>query len=252
MILHVTEMGSGPPLVLLHGLFGAGKNLGALARGLSGQARVISMDLRNHGDSGHDTAMDYDVMAADVAATMAAMGVQQARVAGHSMGGKTAMRLALRRPALVERLVVMDIAPVTYRHGYDAYVAAMRAIPLQAELHRLQADAALAAAVPEAPLRAFLLNNLILGAQPRWRIGLEEIAGAMPAIMAWQDTGARYDGPVLFLRGSESDYVLDEYWDGIKRCFPAAVLRTVAGAGHWLHAEKPQQVVAELQRFLFS
>src|SRR5580700_3296852 len=106
MILNTITQGDGPPLVLLHGLFGAAKNLGVIARGLSDQARVISMDLRNHGDSPHDAVMNFSAMAADVAETCAALGVSQARVVGHSMGGKTAMALALTQPELVERLAV--------------------------------------------------------------------------------------------------------------------------------------------------
>jgi len=252
MILNTAITGDGPPLVLLHGLFGSAKNLGALARGLSAQARVIAMDLRNHGASPHDAAMDYATMAGDVAETCAALGVERARVAGHSMGGKTAMALALTRPALVERLAVLDIAPVTYGHNYDDYVKAMRAIELSPGLTRHAADAALATAVPEAPMRAFLLNNLILGEAPHWRMGLEEIAAAMPELFAWREVaGARYEGPTLFLRGGASNYVTPAADAVIQRLFPHAVRQTVAGASHWLHADKPAEVLTDLQEFFF-
>jgi len=253
MILNSIETGVGPPLILLHGLFGAAKNLGVIARGLAGQARVVSLDLRNHGDSPHGAAMDYPAMAEDVAETMAALGLPGALVVGHSMGGKTAMALALRRPALVRKLVVMDIAPVAYSHGYDSYVAAMRALPLTPALTRHEADAALASAVPEAPMRGFLLNNLILGAAPRWRLGLQEIAAAMPALIGWEDPpgAAPYTGPVLFLRGEASDYVRDSAWGEILKRFPGAVEKNIAAAGHWLHAEQPAAVIAALKEFLF-
>jgi len=253
MILNASQIGEGAPLILLHGLFGAAKNLGVVARGLAGQARVISLDLRNHGDSPHGTQMDYATMAADVAETCAALGIGQARIAGHSMGGKTAMALALTNPELVERLAVLDIAPVSYNHGYDEYVTAMRAIPLEAGLTRAQADAALAGVVETAPMRAFLLNNLVLGAAPRWRVALPEIGAAMPDLLAWHDPpGAMpYTGPTLFLTGVESDYVRPSADGAINRLFPHAVRKSVAGASHWLHADKPQQVIEDLKAFFF-
>jgi esterase len=254
MILNVLVNGEGPPLVLLHGLFGAAKNLGVLARGLGRQARVISMDLRNHGDSPHAADMGFASMAGDVAETCAALGLTRVRVAGHSMGGKTAMVLALTRPELVERLAVLDIAPVRYTHNYHDYVQVMREIPLKPELTRQAADAALAQVVPAAPMRAFLLNNLVLGAAPRWRAGLDEIAEALPKLLEWEDPpGCRpYAGPTLFLRGGESDYVRPEADADIKRLFPEADQKTIDGASHWLHADQPQQVIASLQEFFFA
>jgi pimeloyl-ACP methyl ester carboxylesterase len=252
MILNSIVNGEGPPVVLLHGLFGAARNLGVIARGLSGTARVISLDLRNHGDSPHGAAMDFATMAADVAETMQSLGVARAGLVGHSLGGKTAMTLALTQPQMVERLVVMDIAPVSYSHEYDAYVAAMRALELHPGLSRHEADAALARVVEAPPMRAFLLNNLVLGVAPRWRIGLEEIAAAMPDLVRWDDPPNMqpYTGPTLFLRGAESHYVRPEADAVIARLFPNAERETVAGASHWLHADKPQQVVASLKGFL--
>jgi pimeloyl-ACP methyl ester carboxylesterase len=244
-------MGDGKPLVLLHGLFGAARNLGVLSRGLADQARVIALDLRNHGESPHGAAMDYPTMAADVAETLAAMGIAQADVAGHSMGGKTAMALALTRPGLVARLAVLDIAPITYTHDYDNYVQAMRGIELRPGLTRAAAEQALAPVVKAAPMRAFLLNNLVLGEQPRWRVGLDEIAWAMPQLLAWADPpgAAPFTGPALFLSGAESDYVGPEADVPIRRLFPNAVRRRIAGAAHWLHADKPAEVIASLREF---
>jgi pimeloyl-ACP methyl ester carboxylesterase len=250
MRLNHLDQGVGRPVILLHGLFGAAKNLGVLARALAAEHRVISMDMRNHGDSPHDALMDYESMAADVAETMEALGVTAADLVGHSMGGKAAMVLALTRPALVTRLAVLDIAPVTYHHNHSAFVAAMQAIPLTAGLTRAQADAALTDVVPEAPMRAFLLNNLILGDQPRWRLGLAEIGGAMQPLFEWHDRGLPFDGQALFLRGGTSHYVPAASEPEIKRLFPRAAIETVEGAGHWLHAEKPQEVIAALQGFL--
>jgi esterase len=251
MILNTLIAGEGPPIVLLHGLFGAAKNLGAIARALSTQARVLSMDLRNHGDSPHAAGMNYADMAADVATTMAAQNIGTARIIGHSMGGKAAMALALSRPEVVERLAVLDIAPVAYGHDYSDYVTAMRSIRLDAGLTRHAAEAAMAGAVPDAPLRAFLLNNLILGAEPRWRIALEEISAAMTDLFAWPDMAWQpYPGPTLFLRGGASHYVPEESTPAIMRLFPAAKIQTIIGAGHWLHAEQPAAVIGALSEFL--
>jgi esterase len=252
MILNSLVTGEGPSVVLLHGLFGAARNLGVIARALSGTARVVSLDLRNHGDSPHGAAMDFSTMAADVAETMHSLRLTRASIVGHSLGGKTAMVLALTQPRLVERLVVMDIAPVSYHHDYADYVAAMRAIELRPGLVRHEADTALAQVVEEPPMRAFLLNNLVLGDAPRWRIGLKEIAQAMPDLVRWDDPldTHPFTGPTLFLRGGDSHYVQPEADAVIARLFPNAERETVAGASHWLHADKPQQVIASLKGFL--
>lgn len=251
MILNATQTGEGEPLVLLHGLFGAARNLGVLSRGLSSKARVIAMDLRNHGESPHGLPMDFVTMAQDVAETLASLGVGRVKLAGHSLGGKTAMALALTRPELVEKLVVMDIAPIAYDHDYDDYVAAMLAIELYPGLTRAEAEQALAQTVKAAPMRAFLLNNLVLGANPHWRVGLQELQAAMPDMLNWEDPpGAKpFTGPALFLTGAESNYVGPEADGPIRRLFPHAVRKEIAGAAHWLHADKPAEVLASLQEF---
>jgi pimeloyl-ACP methyl ester carboxylesterase len=252
MILNSIDTGTGECFVLLHGLFGAAKNLGVIARALAGRGRVISLDMRNHGESPHGADMRYETMAGDVVETMAALGVGEATIIGHSMGGKVGMTLALTRPELVARLAVLDIAPVAYSHGHDAFVRAMKAVPLEPGLLRSRADELLAAYVPEAAYRAFLLNNLLLGDGPRWRLGLDEIHGAMADLTGWEEpAGVRpYEGKAIFIRGENSDYVRQSAAPAIARLFPTAGLFTIAGAGHWLHAEKPEAVVAALLGFL--
>lgn len=252
MILNKLEAGEGPPLVLLHGLFGAARNLGVLSRGLSSAFQVLALDQRNHGESPHDGAMDYASMAADVAETLADLGIQRARFCGHSMGGKTAMMLALTKPSLVEKLAVLDIAPLAYDHDHADLVAAMQAVPLTPALTRGEADRAMATTVKEAPLRAFLLNNLVLGEAPHWRLGLDEISANMENLFRWDDPpGAEpYTGPSLFLCGADSDFVTQAAEPAILQRFPAARIQRVPGASHWLHAEKPAQVIAALMDFL--
>lgn len=251
MILNSTEQGEGPAVVLLHGLFGTSRNLGAVARGLAPHARVLSLDLRNHGESPHAPEMDYDTMAADVAETMAAAGVTRARVVGHSMGGKVAMMLALNHPDQVEKLAVLDIAPIPYAHGYDSYVEAMKAIPLDNRVNRRQANEILAGPIPDDALRIFLLSNLVLGENPHWRFGLDEIGGAMRNLLDWNHPPATYRGPVLFLRGAHSDYVTLQAEIPIRNLFPDARIETIENAAHWLHADQPKAVVAALEAFLF-
>lgn len=252
MILHTTATGDGPDLLLLHGLFGAGKNLGAIARGLASEFRVVSLDLRNHGASGHAADMRYATLAADLADTMDALGIGRAVVAGHSMGGKAAMMLALTAPARVSALVAMDIAPIAYGHDYDSYLAAMRALPLHPGLTRHEADAALADAAPDAAMRSFLLNNLVLAPAPHWRLGLAEIASAMDDLIDWRDPEplVPYDGPALFLCGGKSPYVPARAHAPIRARFPNATIETLDGVGHWLHAERPAEVLAALKGFL--
>ncbi len=250
MILNATEAGSGPPVVLLHGLFGAGRNFGALQRALAPRFRVIALDMRNHGDSPHGADMRYPTQAADVRETLAALGVGQAAVIGHSMGGKAAMALSLRHPDVVGRLMVSDIAPVVYRHAIAERVAAMRAIPLTPALTRREADAALAGVESRPDVRAFLLQNLRFGQAPRWRVGLDEIAAAVPDLEGWVDLPGMYDGPTVFVTGAQSDYVLPEHRGVIRRLFPNAKFVAVKNAGHWVHADNPAGFLSVVEAFL--
>jgi pimeloyl-ACP methyl ester carboxylesterase len=252
VILHGSGLGTGDPVVLLHGLFGRSQNLGALARRLSSRFRVISLDLRNHGASPHAAGMGYERMAEDVRDTLAGLGVTRASVLGHSMGGKVAMVLALTHPDCVDRLIVADIAPVAYRHSNAAVSAAMLALPLIPGLTRAAAEAYLAEAAPDASVRAFLLQNLIPGATPGWRIGLEHIAADMKLIEGFPAVpdGARFAGPTLFLRGASSGYVKESAWPVVQALFPASVLETVENAGHWLHAEQPEAFASAVERFM--
>lgn len=249
MILHSVIHGEGPALVLLHGLFGMAANFGVVQRRLAATHQVIAFDLRNHGASPHDPAMSYLDMAGDVLDSLDALGVEQAAVLGHSMGGKVAMRAALLRPDRVTRLVVADIAPVRSGPTFRSIAAAMLALPL--DLTRAAASAALTPAVPDPAVRGFLLQNLRFGPAPGWRIGLAEIAANLPAIEDWDaPADAQYAGPVLVLRGERSDYILPEHRPLFRALFPAARFVTLKDAGHWLHADAPEAFVAVLDGFL--
>lgn len=237
------RLGAGPPVVFLHGLFGSGRNWLGIAKALSPRFDVILADLRNHGDAPWNPDAGYEALAADVAALLDRLELPRVRLVGHSMGGKAAMVLALTAPERVERLVVVDIAPVNYGPGLDGLLESMRALDLRDITRRADADRALAPAVPDPAVRAFLLQNL----EPRdgrlaWRLNLDALAAAMPVIRGFPDlpTSAAFAGRTCLIRGESSDYVRPDHEPVIRRLFPNADLHTVAGAGHWVHAERTE------------
>lgn len=255
MDLNVVEAGEGRPLIILHGLLGSSRNWGAIIRQLAEGRRVLALDLPNHGGSPWTEAMDYPFMARSVAAFMEARKAGPAVVVGHSMGGKAAMVLALTRPDLVAGLVVVDIAPVGYGHTFAPYIKAMRGVSLARATRRADVDAQLKDAIADPRVRAFLMQNL--DGEPgsyRWRPNLATLAAAMADILDFPrfPDGTRYDGPTLFLAGAESDYVGPGHRGDIERLFPRARIEVVAGAGHWLHADRPDAFVRAVAAFAGS
>jgi len=250
--LVAAEYGAGPALAILHGLFGSGRNWATIARRLGAFRRVLALDLRNHGASPWAVTMDYPAMAEDVRATLHALGHREYALLGHSMGGKVAMTLALHHPSEVERLVVADIAPVTYPLHHLNLVQAMRGLDLATITHRGDADLRLAAAVPDAAERGFLLQNLLFDdARPRWRLNLEAIEHELPRLVDFPAPapGTVYPGPTLFVAGSRSDYVRPEHEAAVRALFPQARIERI-DAGHWLHAEQPLRFLALVEPFL--
>jgi esterase len=251
MELHYRRAGDGPPLVLLHGLFGSNENLGNVARELATDFTVIGLDLRNHGRSPHGPAMDYGTMAGDVADTLSALGLDSCALLGHSLGGKTAMELALSEPDRVERLIVADIAPVAYDRRHDQELEALHSLDLDAIASRRDADEALADAIPGPAIRQFLLKNLARGEDGfRWRIPLDTIYGEYADIAAAPPSPGPYEGPVLFIRGGNSDYVSDDDEPVIRERFPDARIETIPGANHWVHVDAPGAFVKLIREFL--
>lgn len=251
MILHAVEKGEGPPVALLHGLFGQSQNFATVQRRLSANHRVLALDLRNHGASPHVRGMRYADMAEDVLETLRSRKALPCALVGHSMGGKTAMTVALAAPAAVERLIVADIAPVAYPSRHGNYVRAMQAIPLDPDLTRAAAMAQLEGVVAEEDVRNFLVSNLRLGEHPRWRLGLEEIADALPALEGWvSPQEPPYAGRAVFVAGARSTYILPEYRDAIRALFPNSRIVTLKNAGHWLHAENPEGFISILENAL--
>ena len=251
MILNATELGSGPPVVLVHGLFGMARNLGTIQRALAQRWRVLAVDLRNHGSSPHAPGMDYDTMADDLKETLDARGYDGIALMGHSMGGKTCMRFALRHGATVKRLCVADIAPVAYRPRNGPVVAALRRIPVGSAVTRAEAEAILEPDVPEKPVRAFLLQNLEFGPQTRWRIGLDEIEDGLHDIESWPESeGMAYEGPTLFVAGDRSEFINPGDREAMRTLFPHHRMATIKGAGHWVHVDNPSAFLGILESFL--
>ncbi len=240
------------PVLLVHGLYGQGRNLGAQARRLALTRRVVTVDLRNHGDSPQAMEADYPALAGDLAELIGDLG-GRVDLVGHSMGGKAAMVLALTQPDMVRRLVVMDIAPLAYDHDQTRYIDAMQALDLSAITRRSQVDAAMAADVPEPGVRAFLLQNLDLKATPpAWKLNLPALRAAMPQIVGWPDDMPQgtFPGKVMALRGAQSDYIGDDGEAALRAHFPQARVVTLKDAGHWLHADAPEAVAETLVSFL--
>ncbi|SEQ32347.1 alpha/beta fold hydrolase [Microlunatus flavus] len=250
---------AGPHVVLLHGLFGQGRNFTGVAKALAAGARVTLLDLPDHGRSPWTDDVSYLGVADRVAAQLRTEAPGEAwTVVGHSMGGKVAMLVALRHPDLVDRLCVVDIAPGTSSavSGFGTYVEAMRAVDLAALPDRATADRVVAERVPDRTIRGFLLQNLRrdgTGEQARWRwqMNLDLLGDRLPDLAGWPegDLGT-YGGPVLWLAGNDSPYVTPEAAPAMRALFPRVRLVRIKGAGHWVHADQPEVFVATLRGFL--
>ena len=243
---------NGPAVIILHGLFGNQGNWAWHARELSAEYAVYAMDLRNHGRSGWSREHDYRVMAEDVLETMTDLGLEVAHVIGHSMGGKVAMQLALMAPDKVEKLVVVDIAPVAYENESFTPLEAMQAVPLDTITSREEADAALAEYIDTDAIRDFLLTNLQRDEQGRfqWRCNLEVIAEHFDSIRGALPAQGHFDGSTLVIKGSLSPYVQEKHRDDIERLFPDVSLKIIDSAGHWVHSEKPRAFLKIIRAFL--
>lgn len=243
----------GPPLLLVHGLFGSSRNWTRIARSLSPSRRVHALDLPNHGESPWTESTDYPSMAKALGDYLDEAGLERVDLIGHSMGGKVAMALALTQPERLSRLIVADIAPVTYDHANLSYVRTMQGLDLAGTTRRAEADRALADRIPDPGVRGFLLQNLVQGETGfRWRINLETLGASMAAIHGFPEAllTASWDGPTLFLTGASSDYVQAKDRDRIRDLFPSAAFEEVADAGHWLHAENPAGFLTAVEAFL--
>ena len=239
-----------PPLLILHGFFASSRNWKLIARKLADSYHIYVVDMRNHGASGHSPVMDYPSMAADIELFLDTQQLAKVNILGHSMGGKAAMWFALSHPECINKLMVADIAPVSYRHSFDNLIQALKQLPLEKIANRKQADDLLSAPIPEASFRQFLLQNLVLKEEEyQWRIDLDIFANTADNIIAFPvtDTISAYSGEVLFLAGETSSYIDP---DSVHDLFPNAEIKTIAKAGHWLHAEQPEAFCEAVNAFL--
>lgn len=252
MELHYRSYGAGPPLVILHGLFGSLDNWATLARRWADQFHVWTLDARNHGRSFHDERMDYPSMADDLGRFMTRHGMTSAHLLGHSMGGKTVMQFAATFPGRVQRLIVVDVAPRAYPRRHDRILDALLSLDPRRFANRKEADDALGKFIDEAPTRQLLLKNLARedAGGFRWKMHLEAINRHYDTLRGAVPEGTRCDRPALFVRGGRSSYIGEHDRAIIKARFPHAVLMTVRNAGHWVHADAQDDLYQIVMKFL--
>uniref|UniRef100_A0A7M4FVS6 sn-1-specific diacylglycerol lipase ABHD11 n=1 Tax=Crocodylus porosus TaxID=8502 RepID=A0A7M4FVS6_CROPO len=225
---------------------------------LGGLGPVLTIDARNHGESPHSPIMTYEAMSLDVQHLLSQLHISKCILIGHSMGGKTAMTLALQRPDLVERLVSVDISPTPTGPvtSFPAYISAMKSMSLPRGIPRSTArrlaEDQLRSVVQVPAVRQFLLTNLVeVEGHYMWRLNLEAISHHLPDIMTFPAFQSYYPGPTLFLRGSNVfSCPSDKDFSEIERLFPKAKIQCIAGADHWVHADRPQEFIAAICNFL--
>jgi esterase len=253
MKLNYQSYGEGFPLIILHGLFGMLDNWHTVSRMLGGHFRVLAVDQRNHGRSPHTPELSYGVMADDICEFMAEHEISSAFVLGHSMGGKVAMTIALRYPDLVEKLVVIDIAPRSYPYFHDSILDALASLTLSNFSSRQSIDQALSSRIREVPVRQFLMKNLARNDDGsfRWKMNLAAITGQYSEILKGLASNTTFAKPTLFVRAMKSSYIGDQDIQEIKRLFPNSSIANFE-TGHWVHAEAPQKLTKTLTEFFLE
>lgn len=251
MLLNFKKSGSGPPLVILHGLFGSLDNWFSIAKELVEHYTLYLVDQRNHGDSPHSDEWNYAVMAEDLKELFDAEGLDRAFLMGHSMGGKTVMNFAVKYPERVEKLIVADIAPRYYPIHHQTILEGLNSLNLKEIKSRKEADDQLSKYVSELGIRQFLLKSLTRDSDGfAWKINLPVIIKNIENVGEALAKDSTFDGPTLFLAGANSNYIQQKDLPDLEAHFPNYQLEFVADAGHWLHAEQPHAVVEEMRRFL--
>lgn len=250
MKLHYQSLGEGQPLVIVHGLFGSSDNWRSMAKFFSKFYRVISVDLRNHGRSPHAERQDFPAMAGDLYELCESLGLTKINLLGHSLGGKVVMQFASEHPLLVKKMVVVDISHRRYWSEHTPMTDAMMALDLSQFDSRSSVDEALAEKIPDKTVRQFLLMNLVsTNGKLNWRINLPALKQNYPQMMAAICEQSEFHIPTLFVYGEHSDYVTEQDRQMIKRQFSQAQFAPIP-AGHWVHAERPQQFKQVVEEFL--
>ncbi len=251
--LHYSIQGEGQAVIILHGLFGSKKNWRSIVKQLSNYYKIISVDLRNHGQSEHTDSMTYFDMAEDIYTLIKTLRLNDVSIIGHSMGGKVAMVTSLQYENLIKELIVVDIAPVKYVHAYEKLFLAMGNLPLKNIKNRNEAEKLLDAQINDRWLTQFLLQNLIRDSQIfQWQLNLQAIKLNIAHISQFPeiDDGVQFNLPTLFLGGTESDFIREEYHETVYGYFPQAQIRMIDNAGHMLHIEQPSIVLESIKAIL--
>ncbi|XP_065291545.2 sn-1-specific diacylglycerol lipase ABHD11-like isoform X1 [Dermacentor albipictus] len=254
------------PIIILHGLFGSKNNWKSLSKAMinATKRKVYALDARNHGESPHTEEMDYILMANDVDLFCKERGLQKVAIIGHSMGGRSAMTFALTRPSMVERLVVVDVSPITmpsivmHDNVLVNHINSMDTVlpqlspDMSSPAARKEADRILANDIPEVAVRQFLLANLQKGERLyEWQFNLKALKQNLPNIIQMPDLkGLTYDGETLFVCGGDSPYVSKRDHGAIKEKFPKANIIYIKGGGHWVHADKPAEFLNLIKEFM--
>ena len=245
--------GQGKPLLILHGFMGMSDNwktLGSQYAQEGFQAHIL--DLRNHGRSFHSDIFNYEVMVQDVVDYCNENNLSNIDCIGHSMGGKVAMLLATQFPNLVNKLIVADIGPKFYPQHHQTILEGLNAVDFSLKPSRSEVEEIISKYIPDFGTRQFLLKSLywVEPGQLAFRFNLaifniqiEQIGTALPE-------NAHFENPTLFIRGGNSNYILDSDIEGIHNHFPKAVINTISNVGHWLHAEKPHEFFELTKNFL--
>ena len=251
-VLHSNIIGSGFPLIILHGYFGMGDNWKSQANNLSEDFEVHLVDQRNHGRSFHSDEFSYELMVQDLKHYFEVKNIDKAIVLGHSMGGKTAMLFAVEYPELVEKLVVADIAPKYYAPHHHTIIDALNSVDFSILKLRTEVDDILKQSIAEEGVRQFLLKNVYRKTKTEmaFRFNLKSLTENNPEVGEALPAYTTYNGEVLFLRGEKSNYILDDDFALISAHFENAKIETVSNAGHWLHAENPSEFYNKLIAFI--
>lgn len=254
MKLFFREMGQGPDLIILHGLFGSSDNWLSVAKVLANDYRVILPDARNHGQSPFAPIHNYSVMSEDLMELISSLNLHRPNVIGHSMGGKTLMKFLSLYPGVVSKAVVADISPRYYKRHHDHILTGLASIPVETLDSRQTADQLLAKQIQDLGERQFLLKNLYRdeNGQFHWRINLEVLTKEIENIGEGLSEENSIDTPVLFLHGGASNYLTEKDIPLISKIFKNYRIQTIDGVGHWLHAEKPQEFIQDVLTFFKS
>ncbi len=266
MKLFFRHLGSGEPLIIVHGLYGSSDNWHSIGRELSADYSVYLVDQRNHGNSPHHSDHNYNLLSDDLRDFMAEQHLDSALIMGHSMGGRVVMNFGLRYPAMVQKMIVVDISPISneYRQNepeivvHDRIISALLQIDTELITSRDEADKLLQQSVAIPSIRAFLLKNLKRTPEGkfRWAFNLKTLSEKLPDIFTGiireneTDPESIPQFPLLFIKGALSRYIRKEDEVFIRKYFPWAAITVIPGAGHWVHAEQPDAFLRAVREFL--